>query len=76
MYATGNHNLIDNNDFKKIVSSLDKRLQNFYKSYSDPKYDLWNGGTSKGTISYPDKFKRRFGDDWKLSTEMIPEFSQ
>ncbi|MBT4519345.1 MAG: sulfatase-like hydrolase/transferase [Halieaceae bacterium] len=69
-------NLISSVEHESIIADLNARLRAFYTTYSNPKYDLWNGGTSKGTISYPEKFRQRFGDDWSLSTELLPVFSE
>lgn len=68
-------NLADNDEYKDVIAQLDMRLEEFYAKYSDPKYDLWNGGTAKGTISYPKKFKQRFGEDWELQRDIIPAYS-
>ena len=69
-------NLAEKEEYKKVIVELDKRLTEFYAAYTDPKYDLWNGGTAKGTISHPKKFKKRFGDQWELKTEILPAFAE
>jgi len=34
---------------EEALNTTRERLHTFFKSYADPKYDLWNGGTSKAT---------------------------
>jgi arylsulfatase A-like enzyme len=70
------NNLAEKEAYKPIIEELDKRLTEFYGVYRDPKYDLWKGGTAKGTISHPQKFKKRFGDEWELKTEILPAFTE
>ncbi|GAB3677499.1 sulfatase [Salinisphaera aquimarina] len=62
-------------DYQDVVSDLSQRMDAFYKEYSNPAYDLWHGGTAKGTLSYPDKFKARFGRDWHLETRTVAPFA-
>lgn len=69
-------NLADKEEYQEVIAQLDKRLEEFYAQYTDPKYDLWKGGTAKGTISYPQKFKARFGDKWEVKTDILPAFAE
>ncbi|MES1928921.1 N-acetylgalactosamine 6-sulfate sulfatase [Salinisphaera dokdonensis CL-ES53] len=66
--------LADDADYKDVISDLSQRMDAFYAEFSDPAYDLWHGGTAKGTLSYPEKFKARFGQDWELETRTVAPF--
>ena len=41
------HNLADDVEYADVVADLDARLADFFERYSDPRYDLWRGGTAK-----------------------------
>ena len=69
------NNLAGDPEYKAVVEDLDARLVAFYEEYSDPQYDLWEGGTAKGSLSYPEKFRQRFGADWQVKTEIKPAFA-
>jgi hypothetical protein len=54
-------NLIGNPKFEPEKSRLQKRLEEFFARYADPKYDLWRGGISKArrvTKNVPDDSQR------------------
>ncbi len=62
-------NLVDDPRYKGVVADLDKRLTEFFTTYADEKYDLWQGGTAKGILldkyyGRDDVFRDRF-PDWK-----------
>ena len=62
-------NLIDDPRYKVVVTDLDNRLTEFFTTYADEKYDLWQGGTAKGILldkyyGRDDVFRDRF-PDWK-----------
>ncbi len=40
-------NQYDNKAYSKIQSKLTQQLTDFFDRYADPKYDLWNGGSSQ-----------------------------
>ena len=40
-------NLYNNKTYADIQSKLSKQLTDFFDRYADPRYDLWNGGSSK-----------------------------
>ena len=69
-------NLIDNAKYRETIAGLDARLAEFYQQYSDPQYDLWSGGTAKGSISHPDQFKKRFGEEWSIKTDIVAAFKE
>ncbi|MFK8020889.1 MAG: sulfatase [Pseudomonadales bacterium] len=70
------HNLINEASLQKVVADLDARLMSFFKRYSNPKYDLWNGGTAKGSVIRPNMFKAIYGDSWHTKTDMLPAFAE
>lgn len=45
-----NNNLIRNDKLKPVVAQMKHRLSNFFNKYSDPKYDLWHGGSAKARL--------------------------
>jgi arylsulfatase A-like enzyme len=44
------NNLASDPAYAAIVKQLDERLTAHFNSYSDPKYDLWHGGTAKAIL--------------------------
>jgi len=39
-------------------------------------YDLWNGGTAKGTVQRPGIFQDLYGDDWTTISPELPKFTE
>ncbi|MDV5170185.1 sulfatase-like hydrolase/transferase [Photobacterium rosenbergii] len=70
------NNLADNPEYRDVIAKLDNRLTEFYQQYTDPQYDLWSGGTAKGSISHPKLFQKRFGQDWTVKTDIVPAFKE
>lgn len=68
-------NLYGRADYAAIVSGLSQLLTDFFERYSDPQYDLWKGGTAKGSVVRPEMFKRLYGDKWEPQTKILPKFS-
>ncbi len=44
------NNLIADARYEDIREAHDELLSSYFEEYSDPKYDLWNGGTGKGRL--------------------------
>ncbi len=57
------------------VSALSAELHQFFSTYSDPRYDLWNGGHSQGFVSRYLVFKERYGPEWDITLEVGPAFT-
>lgn len=57
------------------VARLDARLRDFFARYSDPRYDLWNGGTGQAMVSRYLLFKERYGRDWNVTMDVGPAYS-
>jgi hypothetical protein len=58
------------------VAALDKRLDEFFSRYSDPRYDLWRGGIAKGSVIRPGLFQKLYGPEWRPRTDLIEPFSE
>ena len=73
----GQHkNLIGDPQYREVVARLDERLTIFFGRYSTPKYDLWAGGTAKGSVSRPGRFQDLYGEDWQTVSESLPPFEE
>ena len=70
-------NLVDDPDYAGHVADLDAQLTGFFDRYSDPRFDIWRGGTAKATLFYGgrnDRFADHF-DGWQQpSTEKAIPF--
>lgn len=70
------NNLYANPAYAKVVADLDKRLTKFFDTYSNVKYDLWRGGTVKGTTESTEVYKSLYGDQWEPESEIKPPFRE
>jgi arylsulfatase A-like enzyme len=59
-------NVIDKVEYEGELEALIARLEAFFDSYSNPKWNLWAGGTAKGNSTRPFLWKEIWGDDWML----------
>ena len=41
----------------------------FFEKYADPKYDLWNGGSTKAFLFRDLMWKQMYGDKWHIIIE-------
>ena len=69
-------NLYGNPDYAEVVSELDSRLTQFFDTYSNAEYDLWRGGSVKGSTEYTDVFKSLYGGQWEPESEVRPAFRE
>ena len=69
-------NLYGNPDYAEVVSELDRRLTQFFDTYSNAEYDLWRGGTVKGSTESTQVFKSLYGDQWEPESEIRPTFRE
>ena len=69
-------NLIADPDYQSMAAELDRKVRSFYEEYSTEKYDLWNGGTAKGSVARPGIFQALHGDQWKTVSESLPPFEE
>jgi len=73
----GQHsNLYGNPDYAEVVSKLDKRLTKFFDTYSNAEYDLWKGGTVKGTTESTEVYKSLYGNQWAPESKIKPPFRE
>ncbi len=68
------HNVIDQARYEGEIKQLQQRLDTFFEQYSDPKYDLWQGGIAKGSVIRVDMFRKLYGPDWSPRTELLEPF--
>jgi len=60
-------NLIGRAEHKGELEALIARLDAFFETYSNPKWNLWEGGTAKGNSTRPFLWREIWGEDWKPS---------
>jgi len=70
------NNLIDEYSHQDRLQQLDERLTAFFDTYVNDEYDLWHGGTAKGSVDRPWIFKQIYGEQWTTHTEIKPAFSE
>lgn len=61
-------NLAQQPDYVDVVTKLSDRLKDFFSQHSNPRWDLWKGGTVKSNSTRPFLWKEVWGDEW------APEF--
>jgi len=60
-------NLSEEIKYKSIIETLSKKLHDYFKSHSNPKFDLWNGGKAKSNVSSEAFWKQIWGEDWSCT---------
>ncbi len=60
----------------RVHQQLDRRLTQFFDTYSNAEYDLWRGGTVKGSTEAAQVFKSLYGEQWKLESEVRSAFRE
>lgn len=58
-------NVIDRPEHAEILKALSDRLDGFFETYSNPKWNLWKGGRAKGNSTRPFLWRELWGEDWK-----------
>jgi hypothetical protein len=58
-------NVISRAEHKDELESLIARLDVFFETHSNPKWNLWKGGTVKGNSTRPFLWQEIWGEDWK-----------
>jgi len=69
-------NLYGNPDYVEVIEQLDRRLTQFFATYSAAQYDLWRGGTVKGSTESTEVYKSLYGDQWEPESEIKPTFRE
>jgi arylsulfatase A-like enzyme len=59
------HNVIDQLEYASDLKTLRSRLETFFDTYSNPKWNLWAGGCAKGNSTRPFLWREAWGEDWK-----------
>jgi arylsulfatase A-like enzyme len=70
------NNLYGDPDYAEVIEQLDERLNRFFATYSAAQYDLWQGGTVKGTTESTEVYKSLYGDEWEPESEIRPAFRE
>jgi len=70
------NNLYGNSDYAEVVLELDKRVTEFFATYANADYDLWNGGTVKGFTESTHIYKSLYGEQWEPGSEIKPPFTE
>ena len=70
------NDLYGNPDHAEVVSELDRRLTQFFDTYSNADYDLWRGGTVKGTSESTQVYRSLYGEQWKPESKVKPAFRE
>ncbi len=70
------HNLAQDPAYGDVIARLDKQMSAFYGQYSDPRYDLWRGGTAKGSVIRPEMFRKLYGSEWRPHTDVVEPFTE
>ncbi|NQV45902.1 MAG: sulfatase-like hydrolase/transferase [Rhodospirillales bacterium] len=58
-------NVIDKAEYADELAALTARLEAFFETYSNPKWNLWAGGCAKGNSTRPFLWREIWGEDWK-----------
>ncbi len=58
-------NLIDEAEYRDTAVTLQRQLTTFFTQYSDPRFDLWHGGTVKANSDKPWLWQDAWGAAWK-----------
>jgi arylsulfatase A-like enzyme len=69
-------NLFGNPDYAEVISELDRSLTRFFDTYSHAEYDLWRGGTVKGSTESAQVYKSLYGDQWEPETKIRPAYKE
>ena len=51
-------------DAQMVMANLSTQLQDYFRQHSDPKRDLWAGGTPKSNITNSSFWQAAWGDKW------------
>ena len=59
------NNIAAHSEHADVAASLSARMDAFFHQYTDQKYDLWQGGTTKSNSGIPHLWKDAWGEDWE-----------
>jgi arylsulfatase A-like enzyme len=69
-------NLYGDPDYAEVVKDLDGRLTRFFATHRVAEYDLWEGGTVKGTTESTAVYKSLYGDQWEPESTIKAKFTE
>ena len=58
-------NVVGKAEHADQLKALTERLDIFFDTYSNPKWNLWSGGGAKGNSTRPFLWREIWGEDWK-----------
>jgi arylsulfatase A-like enzyme len=58
-------NVVDKAEYAGELEALSARIDAFFGTYSNPKWNLWAGGGAKGNSTRPFLWREIWGADWK-----------
>ena len=61
-------NLAGIENYRETEKELSNKINAFFNTYADPKFDLWKGGRPKSNTSRPWLWKDAWGEDWQPIT--------
>jgi arylsulfatase A-like enzyme len=60
-------NLVAAPEYAEISIELIQRIDRFFGTYAEPRYDLWQGGMAQSNSDKPWLWKQAWGKDWHAS---------
>jgi arylsulfatase A-like enzyme len=70
------HDVAGDPSYHAIAADLDARLDRFFDDHATPRYDLWRGGTAKGSVEMEEPYRRHYGDGWATEAVNWPQFEE
>lgn len=62
------NNLAADPEHARTIKTLRAQITNFFETHSQPKYDLWSGGSAKSNTQAPELWQNAWGPDWTPET--------
>ncbi len=59
------NNVANDPSYRSVVDELSARIEAYFEKYSDPKWNLWKGGTLKSNSGRPFLWKEAWGENWE-----------
>lgn len=57
-------NRVADPDYREVVDELTAKVQNFFEKHSDPRWNLWEGGSAKSNSTRAFLWRDTWGTDW------------
>jgi hypothetical protein len=61
----------DQPEYSDVVEELQIKVTEFFSKYSDSRYDIWNAGQAKGSISSESFLAPLMPEGWTATTTSI-----